>query len=132
MLPTSKVTRAPAKGPSPYCQEAAIEYNAREQRKHTRLKVNWPARCVFGDQGAVDVMIIDASRGGVGLNCSLSAPVLDYVTIVIERIGTFTCRLAWKGNHECGLEFVANDKCLSEADVNELAGALAEELNPAN
>jgi len=94
-----------------------------DRRRHPRFEVRAPAHCLIGAE-RIDVIIIDVSAGGLGLDRPLPCETNSQFQIVIPDVGTFRARLAWKGPERCGLELLPADRELSAGGVDQLAGWL--------
>ena len=94
-----------------------------EQREHDRYRVNWPASCTMNADQYWHATIVDASRGGLGLDRDLPVETGQILTIALPQIGTYSCQIAWKGKGRCGVKFLDEDS-LADVSLNELAAFL--------
>lgn len=94
-----------------------------DRRRHARFEVRAPAHCLIGG-AKIDVIIIDVSEGGLGLDRPLPCETNSQFQIAIPDVGTFRARLAWKSPERCGLELLPVARELSAGGVDQLAGWL--------
>lgn len=94
------------------------------RRKYQRYPANWPARCMINGQPDLDLIIDDASEGGFGLHCTLPIEVGDLLVLSVAQIGVFPCRLAWKSEDRCGVQFLREEGHLSEDQISGLSDVL--------
>ena len=88
-----------------------------ENRRHARQAANWRARC-FSEDGTVwNVIIIDRSDGGFGLDRLVPMDVDARLHIAVADVGTFPCRIAWKSEERCGLQLLPEQGSLSENQI---------------
>lgn len=102
---------------------AASAPRATFRREHERHAANWPARC-YHDQGAWKATVIDVSEGGVGLDRDLPVAKDEIITLELPDVGSYTCRVAWKRDGRCGLQFLRRPDELSADAIDSLADTL--------
>lgn len=104
---------------------ASAEGSDADRRLHRRHEVDWPAICALASGFSWTAKVVDAGRGGLGLeNC----PALregQIVTVTLADIGTFCCRVAWSRNARCGIEFMPIDGERDEESLTAMAAILA-------
>ena len=98
---------------------------ADERRKHQRYRVSITATCFIDGFEPIDVVVINISEGGYGLNCAL--PFSEGTNLAIffpETEMTFTASVAWMTGTRCGLRLRPSRGHLSEAASDKLADLL--------
>ncbi len=103
-------------------RQPALEPASR--RKYQRYPANWPARCMIDGQPDRDLIIENASEGGFGLHCTLPVEIGDQLVLSVAQIGVFPCRLAWKSEDRCGVQFLREEGHLSAGQISGLSDAL--------
>ncbi|MGH1418942.1 MAG: PilZ domain-containing protein [Hyphomicrobiaceae bacterium] len=94
-----------------------------DRRRRERQSVNWPARCIFDDK-EWDVVIVDASNDGFGLNFGLPLAVGTDLQIFIDQVGQFRCRIIWSSDTRTGLELLSDQGDLSPDQADELSSLI--------
>lgn len=98
---------------------------AADQRRQWRIPVRWSACCTFPDGTSEDVIIIDVTLGGFGLDRDIPAATEQSLTIALNEIGIFACRVAWKSGTRCGLELLASEPSVTGDGMRELTAVLS-------
>ena len=106
-------TKTPG-GPSDGSQSAI------ERRRHERHECDWPAMYSVDAEHYQDIRVIDVSISGLGLSSTLPGEVDDTIFLLLNDIGNFRCRIAWKTLLAAGVEIIDSDAYLSEKQVHEL------------
>ena len=96
-----------------------------DERRAPRQQCDWPAQCIVSGHDAIDIRIINVSKGGFGVSTALPARQNDVVTLNIEDIGIFRCRVAWVSTERSGLEIIVDNDDLSGTRIDALAGCLS-------
>lgn len=86
-----------------------------ESQGKSYCRTHWPARCFADRPDGWRVIVINASEGGFELSRDLPLDTGELVQIVIEDVGVFPCRVAWKMRNRCGLE-VLREETLAVSD----------------
>ncbi len=112
----SHVVRAPS--------DSARTAVAIDRRRHERYDLLLPAICRFTDGREQDVMIVDASEGGFGLDRNLGIAVDTEFEITMAEAGTFPCRLAWFDDTRCGVALLPTSDTFADHAIADLAKTL--------
>lgn len=96
----------------------------RDRRQNKRYKVSWPAMCTLQNNTKINVLIIDVSEGGVGIDCSLPIEIDDPVIVDLRDIGVFGCTLRWKTDWRSGLQFQTTENILNDKQLSDLSGVI--------
>jgi hypothetical protein len=96
----------------------------RERRVDYRYEACWPIRCLFGGT-TWDATVVDASAGGLGIDCNLPLSTGTIITAELPGIGTYKCRVAWKYETRCGLQFMPSSDDMPDGALNALAASIS-------
>ena len=92
-----------------------------EQRRYVRHPANWPATIYQQNKFICETTVIDASYAGLGLAFQLPGEVNEIYTIALSSIGTFSCRVAWRGDGRSGVELLPENGGLTDDQLGEVA-----------
>ena len=99
------------------------ETAAIERRQHPRHVCRCPAVCRTGS-ASCDAVVVDASNGGFGLGgLTLAVAAGDILTVELDQIGSFRCRVAWKRGTRAGVEFL-DEESPRATEMQDLAHGL--------
>ena len=97
-----------------------------DRRRKERHPVNWPARCFTSDDRSWDIAITDLSESGFGLSQNIPLDVDERFSIQVFNVGVFPCRMAWKSEHRCGVELLAESGFLTDDGIAFVSDVLAD------
>ena len=110
---------------SPPDTRDTAEVGGNERRQHPRHACRCLVVCRAGT-ASCDAVLVDASDGGFGLDgLTLTAGVDAVITIELDQIGTFRCRVAWRRGTRAGVEFL-DEESPGEADMQDMARGLTQ------
>lgn len=93
------------------------------RREYERHQTNWPARCFYGSH-IWPAVVVDVSQGGVGLDRDFPVMKDETITLEMQDVGTYICRVAWKHGNRCGLQFLKRTDELSDDAIDGLASSI--------
>jgi PilZ domain len=91
-----------------------------ENRRHQRYQVHIEARCFIEGSKPIDIVIVDISEGGFGLNSALPFEKGSRLSVLLPEVGMFAAMIAWKSEHRCGLQLLDQDDDLPAPALDEL------------
>ena len=104
-----------------------------ERRKHQRYRANIAARCIIDGFESIEVVVIDISEGGFGLNCVLPVEQGTSLTILFPEVEmTYRASVVWTSATRCGLQLLPDVSHVTQAATNELALMLSKIANTPN
>ena len=93
-----------------------------ERRKHPRYRVNIAASCLLDGLEPLEVLVIDMSHGGFGLDCALPVEQGTQVTISFpDHEMKYRATVAWKSDTRCGVQLLPDEDHISKATSDEIA-----------
>ena len=97
-----------------------------ERRKHPRYRVNIAASCLLDGLEPLEVLVIDMSHGGFGLDCALPVEQGTQVTISFpDHEMKYRATVAWKSDTRCGVQLLPDKDHISETTSDEIAVMLS-------